>query len=1411
MLNAFNWLKNPGAEEVDPSDSTMPQSWTVNLYPPFVPNAYRDSNPANAHSGEASFYMYAGSGAWWIQSQVDLPAGTTAVMRHWSKVGGEVTMRDAVDFYGFSGVGSTVGPVNVVGGGTWQQMPWFRFTIPGDSQYARYPIADSRVGLTTTYPNYYVWYDDFEMVALSTALLYDVEGRPTAVQTPDGALSAVGRDRLGRVVRSVDPRGRVTALTLDALGRVTRVIGPDQDITTFQYDAASNLVRFTDPRGSTTLYAYDALDRLVAITYPDESTELFTYDAASNLATYMNNRGQRRTFSYDDAERLVSVVYETDSTEVSFTYDFMDHPLSRTERNGDVTTFRYDNLYRVRSELRSATLGSSSRSWAHSHTLDAVGNRIAFSAEAGTRYGSAHYGQDAYGAGTPTWQVPGGYNDVDLAPSYKDRLGQETLFGYDVEGNRTTVTRPGGSTAPVTTATYDIVNRLAAIDTVRGTTDLLPMSYGYDPASNRVGLAVGDDTFDYGVDDAGQLIEECINRFVQRRYEHFRTGTGTGLDVDAATGEVTLLTFADSFDGNILNANRWRLGCSSQDFVGLEVRQNDGLEFVFPRGYSDLLFGSHYPPTSYELDGYTLRGYGLRNDTVWASVGNRTPLTGDFDVQVDFSDYQGAVRADAPAEVRIGLLVEDAFYEQGPQNHAFISMGQVAAGQRYRAQVVTGGTSQVDVTQSSSDTSGKFRITRSGSTVNLYYWTGTNWSSVASYSSFVSSAVYVAFHFSDLRGIGAIRLRNFTLNAPLTSYPTVGTYTSAPYDAARPDPSNANDLRTMSWDWLSWQASTPVGTSIRFQVATSDIPNPVTWDFVGPDGTSDTWFIAPDDLPASLSQSGNKRYLCYQATFTGDGSVTPVLYRVDVGFSGTTTPTLITYEYDVPAFCFDYARYDEATLDGVTSTFDGARYDQSLLGQGAAGNLTRKVTETLDGITTEVRDAVPWSASDRVNALNQIQRVDVTPPGGSTTSWRYAYDASGNLTSKSDGTDTWLYSWNEDNRLTQVTLPGGATVAYTYDMLGRMLTRTTSSPATTVKFEWDGWDCVREYTAQSGTATYDSAHLDTDTYGSSGVTVYYVVNGELMAFDRDNATYQIHADALGSVRMVTGPDGTVLARFDYDAWGNLLDSSYDNVPGGVSAAFVGALGVRWDATTGLYYMRNRWYDPGLGRFVSRDPIFSVNLYSYAGNAPTVNIDTLGLETTADKYLGLLKSYNILDHAGKANCKRMFRFMRSIAASSNDPDEFMSLLQALFVSNGSIPDFAKLLVPDIAYQKPGGVTTRFGQAGMNTRYRDQYTPEDWRDQGHHLVFFLVAGYRGGNNAITRVAAYREEVSNQQYYIDKYKGENKPLPKRFQTLNQGDLDLSYAALKFGQGLHSVHGKCKSKQFNSWLDKLERDICK
>jgi RHS repeat-associated protein len=171
-------------------------------------------------------------------------------------------------------------------------------------------------------------------------------------------------------------------------------------------------------------------------------------------------------------------------------------------------------------------------------------------------------------------------------------------------------------------------------------------------------------------------------------------------------------------------------------------------------------------------------------------------------------------------------------------------------------------------------------------------------------------------------------------------------------------------------------------------------------------------------------------------------------------------------------------------------------------------------------------------------------------------------------------------------------------VSYTYDSLGRMLSRTHSVDGIT-KFKWDGWDLVRE------TAPDDT------------VTRYFLpgAGGELLSFERGGVVYQVHADALGSVRKVTDDEGDVVFSASYSPWGQTL-SVTDNVPGGWPYRFVGALGVRWDEATGLHYMRQRWYDAGLRRFVSRDPLglsSGANLYTYTNNAPSSLIDPAGLD------------------------------------------------------------------------------------------------------------------------------------------------------------------------------------------------------
>ena len=57
-------------------------------------------------------------------------------------------------------------------------------------------------------------------------------------------------------------------------------------------------------------------------------------------------------------------------------------------------------------------------------------------------------------------------------------------------------------------------------------------------------------------------------------------------------------------------------------------------------------------------------------------------------------------------------------------------------------------------------------------------------------------------------------------------------------------------------------------------------------------------------------------------------------------------------------------------------------------------------------------------------------------------------------------------------------------------------------------------------------------------------------------------------------------------------------------------------GQYYDVETGMHYNRFRYYDPGIGRYISGDPIGQaggVNRYSYVGNSPTNLIDPWGLD------------------------------------------------------------------------------------------------------------------------------------------------------------------------------------------------------
>ena len=101
----------------------------------------------------------------------------------------------------------------------------------------------------------------------------------------------------------------------------------------------------------------------------------------------------------------------------------------------------------------------------------------------------------------------------------------------------------------------------------------------------------------------------------------------------------------------------------------------------------------------------------------------------------------------------------------------------------------------------------------------------------------------------------------------------------------------------------------------------------------------------------------------------------------------------------------------------------------------------------------------------------------------------------------------------------------------------------------------------------------------------------------------DGRCYTYHYNGSGSTIAMTDSTKNIISTYFYTPFGEVANSS-----GLISQPFLfnGKYGVMFD-DNGLYYMRARYYNPEIGRFISEDPSGfgggDVNLYAYCGNNP----------------------------------------------------------------------------------------------------------------------------------------------------------------------------------------------------------------
>ncbi len=103
-----------------------------------------------------------------------------------------------------------------------------------------------------------------------------------------------------------------------------------------------------------------------------------------------------------------------------------------------------------------------------------------------------------------------------------------------------------------------------------------------------------------------------------------------------------------------------------------------------------------------------------------------------------------------------------------------------------------------------------------------------------------------------------------------------------------------------------------------------------------------------------------------------------------------------------------------------------------------------------------------------------------------------------------------------------------------------------------------------------------------------------------------------HCDQRCLPLALINPDNTVAWRAEDDEWGNLLSEENPAHP----EQLIRLPGQQYDEESGLHYNRHRYYSPGLGRYITQDPIGlegGWNLYNYPLN-PVTKIDPRGLNT-----------------------------------------------------------------------------------------------------------------------------------------------------------------------------------------------------
>ena len=374
----------------------------------------------------------------------------------------------------------------------------------------------------------------------------------------------------------------------------------------------------------------------------------------------------------------------------------------------------------------------------------------------------------------------------------------------------------------------------------------------------------------------------------------------------------------------------------------------------------------------------------------------------------------------------------------------------------------------------------------------------------------------------------------------------------------------------------------------------SDVSSKVTYTYDGLNRQTKSSVALKTPLDMSYTYYDSNRGENFTTTKIKEETIAKDTYKYEYDTNGNITDIYKKVNNDWQRlYLYEYDEFNQLITSCDYINQKQYRYDYD-----EAGNI---LTETVSRI-----GAHGQLYDSRVNTYG----YDDSNWGDKLTSYNgetITYDEIGNPLSYRDG---MTMSWLNGRKLTTLQ-SGNDSISYKYDSNGVRTSKTVNGV---------------EYTYE-----YLNSQLMHETRGEKVFDYCYDANGQLYAVSykanssTNAVTYYYAHNWRGDITSIYDGEGNMVAKYEYDAWGNVLtvtNSNNSEITDPNHIANLNPFRYRsyyYDSESGLYYLMSRYYDPVTHRFVnadgyfqSGDNILDTNMNAYCRNNPIMNLDFTGM-------------------------------------------------------------------------------------------------------------------------------------------------------------------------------------------------------